>query len=75
MLIPLGFASVIAVAVQRFYGWPTWTLTVMSLVVLGAAAVVHRGQRRDTVATAERYAQHAVAVQGKPRPKPESQQA
>ena len=78
LLIPLGFASVILVAVQRFYEWPAWTLTVMSLVAIAAAAGVQlRMQRRDAVATAERYAQHAVVVQPSRRrpPRPESQQA
>ena len=77
LLIPLGFASVILIAVQRFYGWPTWTLTVMSLAALVVAAGVQlRMQRRDAVATAERYAQRAVAVQpSRRRPAPESQQA
>ena len=77
MLIPLGFVSVILVAAQRFYGWPTWTLTVMSVAVLAAAALVQvRLQRRDVVATAERYAERAVTVQPSARrPAPESQQA
>ena len=77
LLIPLGFASVILVAVQRFYGWPTWTLTVMSLAALVVAAWVQlRLQRRDAVATAQRYTQRAVTVQpSRRRPNPESQQA
>ena len=77
LLIPLGFASVILVAVQRFYDWPSWTLTVMSLAAIAAVAGVQlRMQRRDAVATAERYAQRAVAVQpSRARPTPESQQA
>ena len=77
LLIPLGFASVILVAVQRFYDWPAWTLTVMSLVAIAAVAGVQlRMQRRDAVATAERYAQRAVAVQpSRARPRTESQQA
>ena len=63
-LIPLGFVSVIAVAVQRFYEWPVWTLTLMSLAALGAAVAVQlRAQRSGAVATAERYAQRAVAVE------------
>lgn len=63
-LIPLGFVSVIAVAAQQFYGWPVWTLTLMSLAALGAAAAIQlRAQRGSAVATAERYAQRAVAVE------------
>ena len=77
MLIPLGFVSVILIAVQRFYDWPTWTLTVMSVGVLGVAAWLQlRLQRSDAVATAQRYAQRAVTVQpSRRRPEPESQQA
>ncbi len=77
LLIPLGFASVILIAVQRFYGWPTWTLTLMSLAALLVAAWVQmRMQRKDAVATAQRYAARAVEVQpSRRRPGPESQQA
>ena len=77
MLIPLGFVSVILIGVQRFYGWPAWTLTVMSVAVLAVAAWVQlRLQRSDAVATAARYAQRAVAVEpSRSRPVPESQQA
>lgn len=67
-LIPLGFVSVIAVAVQKFYGWPIWTLTLMSVAALAAAAAVQlRAQRGDAVETAERYARRAVAVEPSPQ--------
>ncbi len=63
-LIPLGFVSVVVVAAQRFYEWPVWTLTLMSLAALGAAGAVQlRAQRGSAVATAERYARRAVAVE------------
>ena len=69
LLIPLAFASIFATAIQIFYGWPVWTLTLMSLgVLLVAAGVQLRVQREDAVATAERYAQRAVSVEARPRP-------
>ena len=69
LLIPLAFASVVATAVQLFYGWPLWTLTLMSLALIAVPVVLHlRTQRGDVKRTAERYAQRAVAVQAQPRP-------
>ena len=69
LLIPLAFASIFATAIQIFYGWPVWTLTLMSLGVLLVAGVVQlRVQREDAVATAGRYAQRAVSVEARPRP-------
>ena len=34
-MIPLSFAGVVIASVYRFYDWPTWTMTVMSLAILG----------------------------------------
>jgi hypothetical protein len=34
-MIPLSFIGVVICAVYRFYDWPAWTLSVMSLAVLG----------------------------------------
>ena len=34
-MIPLSFVGVVICAVYRFYDWPAWTMTVMSLAVLG----------------------------------------
>ncbi len=70
LLIPLAFGSIAATAVQLFYGWPLWTLTLMSLGLLAIPAVARlRGKREDARATAERYALRAVASQAQPRPK------
>lgn len=69
LLIPLAFVSIIATAVQQFYGWPLWSLTLMSLGVLAIPAAIQlRVQREDVLATAERYAQRAVKVEAKARP-------
>ena len=35
MLVPLSFVNIVLTAVVLFYGLPLWTLTVMSLIVLG----------------------------------------
>ena len=76
LLIPLAFASIFATAIQIFYGWPVWTLTLMSLGVLLVAGVVQlRVQREDAVATAERYARRAVSVEAQPRPQAPPQAA
>ena len=63
VLIPLAFASIFATAVQIFYGWPVWTLTVMSLVLIAIPAIIQvRFQRKGTLAIARRYAERAVQV-------------
>ena len=68
-LIPLSFASIVATGIQLFYGWPLWTLTLMSLGLIAVAAAVQlRAQRGDAVQTAARYAERAVAVEARPRP-------
>ena len=36
VLVPLAFVNVVITAVYLFYGWPAWTLTLMSLAILGA---------------------------------------
>ena len=63
VIIPLAFASIFATAVQIFYGWPVWTLTVMSLVLIAIPAIIQiRFQRKGTLAIARRYAERAVQV-------------
>ena len=34
VLVPMSFASMMLTAVYLFYGWPDWTITVMSLALL-----------------------------------------
>ncbi len=72
VLVPLAFASVIVTAVQQFYGWPIWTLTIMSLALLAVPAYLQlRLQRKPVRDLAQRYAERAVVVQARPKPKPE----
>ena len=33
--MPLSFVNIIFTAVVLFYGWPLWSLTILSLLVLG----------------------------------------
>lgn len=69
MLLPLSFASILATAVQRFYGWPAWTLTLLSLALLAVPIALQvRGQGRPASAYAERMRAGAVAVPAAPRP-------
>ncbi len=69
LLIPLSFAVVVMTAVQLFYGWPRWTLPVMSLAVLAVPVLMQlRIGRRRALAEARRYAERAVVVEAQPRP-------
>jgi hypothetical protein len=69
VLIPLSFAGFVAVAVQQFYEWPLWTLTVMSLAI-GAVpiAVQLRYQRKPVIELARHYKEIAVVHEAQPRP-------
>ena len=54
MLVPLSFLNIVVTGVVLFYGWPLWTLTIMSLVsLLGTVYIIFRNpgtdMRRDTV--------------------------
>ena len=40
LLVPLSFLNIVATAVVMFYGWPLWTLTLISLVLLGGTAYI-----------------------------------
>ena len=43
VMVPLAFYTIIITAVYLFYGWPPWTLTIMSLVGLAVVGyLVHR---------------------------------
>ena len=69
LLIPLSFAVVVTTAVQLFYGWPLWTLPVMSLALLAVPVVMQlRMGRRRALADARRFAERAVVVEAQPRP-------
>lgn len=46
VLIPLSFVNIVITAAYLFYGWPTWSLALASLVV--TAAVVYAIYRRMT---------------------------
>ncbi len=55
LLVPLSFANIVLTGVVLFYGWPLWTLTVLSLGLLGGAFYLisilpGRGPSRMTVA-------------------------
>jgi NADH-quinone oxidoreductase subunit H len=69
VLIPLSFASVLATAFQQFYGWPLWSLTLMSLGIGAVPVVIQlRLQHNPAIELAKRYHAKAVLVQGVPRP-------
>ena len=54
LLVPLSFLNIIATAVVLFYDWPLWSLSVISLLLLGTTTyVIYRNpgtdMRRETV--------------------------
>ena len=40
VVVPMSFLSVVMTAIYQFYGWPPWSLTLMSLAGLGCVAYV-----------------------------------
>ncbi len=68
VLIPLSFINIILVAVQLFYGWPAWTLTLMSLAVLAVPIYAQiRYQRIPAMERARRYAERGIVQRAKVR--------
>ena len=66
ILVPLSFANVIATGVQLFYGWPSWSLTLMSIGILAMPLYFQiRYQRRPAMERARIYAQRAIAHRAK----------
>ena len=62
LLVPISFASIIITGFQLFYGWPSWTLTLMSLAVLAVPMYLQiRIQRQPAMERARRYAEQAIA--------------
>ena len=50
LLVPLSFVNIVITGIVLFYGWPLWTLTLISLVLLGAtfyAISRHQGTRLE----------------------------
>jgi len=72
-LIPLSFAVFIAAAAQLFYGWPQWSLTITSLVILAIPVAFQlRTQRNPARELGASYAANAVVVTAQARPEPEA---
>ena len=68
VLIPLSFVNIVLVAVQLFYGWPAWTLTLMSLAVLAVPIYAQlRYQRVPAMERARRYAERGIAQRARVR--------
>lgn len=75
-LIPLSFAVFIAAAAQLFYGWPQWSLTIASLVILAVPVALQlRLQRNPARALGARYVANAVVVTAQARPEPDAPDA
>ncbi|MDP6101902.1 MAG: NADH-quinone oxidoreductase subunit NuoH [Dehalococcoidia bacterium] len=52
VLVPLAFVNVVITSVYLFYGWPAWSLSLMSLAILGTA-VWEISRRMRTAPTPE----------------------
>ncbi len=72
LLVPLSFVNIVITAIVLFYGWPLWSLTVMSLLLLGGTfypIVKNPGTRmeRHTVTVREIRATGSKSTADQPR--------
>ena len=64
-LIPLSFVNILLTGVHLYYGWPTWSLTVMSLAVLLAIAyMAYRKHTAPAAALARAYSMRGGTYAG-----------
>ncbi len=61
-LIPLSIVNMLLTAVSLFYGWPDWTIAVMSLGVIAATVYAYQRRRKSQL---PRPATVTVRVQGR----------
>ncbi len=55
-MIPLSFAGVVIASLYRFYDWPAWSLSVMSLAILGVVGYwIYRRYTQPVVKLAKIY--------------------
>ena len=66
VVVPLSFLNIVITAVYRFYGWPAWSLTLMSLTgLLVIAFLVYRRMTGPAQRVAEVWArQQQLRLQG-----------
>ena len=71
-LIPLSFANIVMTAVYLFYGWPGWSLTIVSsAVTAGMGYLVYRQITQPARQTAEELLARARAFHRKEQGRPE----
>lgn len=59
VMIPLSFIGVIITSIYRFYGLPTWSLSLMSLVILAVVGyLVYRRFTRPVMQLAKEYGRY-----------------
>ena len=76
LLIPLSFTAVVAASVQQFYGWPIWSLTLLSAAALAVPCYLQvRRQREPAMERARRYARQAIAHRARSAPTSDTPQA
>ena len=65
VMVPLSFYSIVITAIYLFYGWPAWTLTLMSLVGLAVVGyLIYRQMMAPVRRVAEvRARQEALLAQ------------
>ena len=59
VMLPLSFAGVVITAVYRFYEWPAWSLSLMSLAILGVVGYwLYRRFTKPVIELAKAYGRH-----------------
>ena len=64
VVVPLSFANIVITAIYMFYGWPAWSLSLMSLVMLGAVGyALYRKVTLPVIRVARAYARQSVMTE------------
>ena len=64
VVVPLSFANVVITAIYMYYGWPWWSLSLMSLVLAsGIGYLVYRHLAAPAKKVAEVYRRRQLATQ------------
>ncbi len=63
VVVPLSFANIVITAIYMFYGWPAWSLSLMSLALLGLVGyALYRKVTLPTTRLAQSYLRKSTAA-------------
>ena len=64
LMVPLSFINIVITAIVLFYGWPLWTLTLMSLILLAGTFYIISTYSRGTAIERNTVSVHPARIAG-----------